>query len=61
MILAENFFLLDSSRQACSKARQLYHALVVKTDYQFIVLENWRQCVTEFSDYIKLYRAELDK
>jgi len=61
MVLSENFFLLDSSRSACARARNLYHELVVKQDYQFLVLENWRQNVTMFSDYIKLYRAELDK
>ena len=59
MVLSENFYILDSSRQACSRARQMYHDLVVQTPYQFICIENWRQNVTQFNEYIKKYRAEL--
>jgi len=61
MVLMENFFILDSSRQATTEARQLYHKLVGTEDFQFIVVENWRQNVKVMSDYIKTYKAILDK
>ena len=60
ILLSENFYILDSSRSACARARMLYHQLVVKNDYQFIAILNYKQNVTNFKDYIKLYRAELD-
>ena len=61
MVLMENFFILDSSRQATTEARQLYHKLVGTEDFQFIVVENWRQNVKVMADYIKTYKAILDK
>ena len=61
MVLMENFFILDSSRQATTEARQLYHKLVGTEDFQFIVVENWRQNVKVMAYYIKTYKAILDK
>lgn len=58
MVLDENFFLLKSDRQGKQEGRELYHSLVVKEAFQFIVIENHRQNVSEYSDYIKLFKAE---
>jgi hypothetical protein len=61
MIMCENMYILDSSREGMKKARKLYHDLVISTPFQFIVLENHRQNCVEYSDYIKSYKAILDK
>ncbi len=57
MILDENFYILDGSRQGKNDGRKLYNDLIVQEDYQFIVIENWRQNVREYKDYIKTYKA----
>ena len=59
MILDENFYILDGSRQGKNDGRKLYNDLIVQEDYQFIVVENWRQNVREYKDYVKTYRAIL--
>jgi len=61
MVLMENFYILDSSRRACGEARDLYHKLVATEDFQFIVIENHKQNVKQMCDYIKKFRAVLDK
>ena len=58
MVLAENFYLLKSDRAGKVEGRNLYHSMVLKNPFQFIVIENHRQNVTEYSDYLKLFRAE---
>jgi hypothetical protein len=57
MILDENFYILDGSRQGKNDGRTLYNDLIIQQDYQFIVIENWRQNVRQYSDYVKTYRA----
>jgi hypothetical protein len=59
MILDENFYILDGSRAGKNDGRKLYNDLIVQEDYQFIVVENWRQNVRQYSDYVKTYRAIL--
>jgi hypothetical protein len=59
MILDENFYILDGSRQGKNDGRKLYNDLIVQEDYQFIVVENWRQNVRQYKDYVKTYRAIL--
>ena len=57
MILDENFYILDGSRTGKNDGRKLYNDLIVQEDYQFIVIENWRQNCREYKDYVKTYRA----
>lgn len=57
MILDENFYILDGSRQGKNDGRKLYNELIVAEDYQFIVIENHKQNVREYKDYIKTYKA----
>ncbi|MFT4803273.1 MAG: hypothetical protein ACI9YE_000465 [Psychroserpens sp.] len=59
LILSENLYLLDSSIQGKRLARRIYNDLVVLEDFGFIVIENWRQNVKEYKDYIKTYKAIL--
>ena len=57
MVLDENFYIIKSDRQGKSEGRQLYHDLVAYSDYQFIVIENHKQNITEYSDYLKKIKA----
>ncbi len=57
MILQENFYILDASRQGKVKGRDLYNSLVTKEDYQFIVVANYKQNSRSFKDYVFKYKA----
>lgn len=57
IILNEFFYIADGSREGRKKANDLYNELVTNTNYGFIVIENYRQNVTDYKDYIKTYRA----
>jgi hypothetical protein len=59
MILNENFYILDSSRSGKQEGRQLYHDLVTKDDFVFIVIENYKQNCTCYSDYLKWAKADI--
>jgi len=60
MVLDENFYLIRSDLQGKREGRALYEKLVQTTDYQFIVIENYKQNVKQYADYIKTYKAILD-
>jgi hypothetical protein len=59
MVLDENMYLIDGSLRGKRNGRQLYNHLVMSEDYQFIVVENHRQNIKEYKDYIKKYKAIL--
>jgi hypothetical protein len=59
MILNENFYILDSSRSGKNDGRALYHELVNKDDFVFIVIENYKQNCREYKDYIKWAIADI--
>ena len=58
-ILDENFFTLDSSREGMRKGRALWNEILVSAPFVFCVIENFRQNIKEYGDYIKTYVAEL--
>ena len=57
MILNENFYILGSSRKDKQKGRELYHKLVGYQDFGFVCIQNWKQNIKEYNDYIKVYKA----
>ena len=61
LILDENLYIVDGSRQGKNEGRELYQNLVTSTDYQFICVENWRQNIKKYSDYVKTYKADISK
>jgi hypothetical protein len=58
-IMNENFFLMDSSREGKKKARNLYNGLVTSEPYLFVVCENFRSNVRNYSEYIKKYVVKM--
>jgi hypothetical protein len=58
-VLNENFFLMDSSREGKKKARNLYNGLVTSEPYLFIVCENHRSNIRNYSDYVKKYVVKM--
>jgi hypothetical protein len=59
MVLDENFYLIRSDIQGKRVGRSLYERLVQSEDYQFIVIENYKQNIKTYNDYIKTYKAIL--
>lgn len=57
MVLDENFYIIKSDRQGKQEGRKLYHDLVSYAPYQFIVIENHKQNIINYSDYIKKFKA----
>ena len=57
LVLDENFYLIKSDRQGKQEGRQLYHDLVSSAPFQFIVIENHKQNITEYKDYLKKFKA----
>lgn len=58
MILDENFYRIASGRKNKQIGKDLYHALVTKDDFVFVVVENHRQNIKQYSDYIKTIKAD---
>jgi hypothetical protein len=58
MVLDENMYLIDGSRQGKNMGRSLYQSLVASDDFVFMVIENWRQNATEYKHYIKKIKAD---
>jgi len=58
MVLDENMYLIDGSRQGKNMGRNLYQSLVASDDFVFMVIENWRQNATEYKHYIKRIKAD---
>jgi hypothetical protein len=52
-----NFYILGSSRKDKQKGRELYHKLVGYQDFGFVCIQNWKQNIKEYNDYIKVYKA----
>jgi hypothetical protein len=61
MVLDENFYLIKSDREGKKQGRQLFHDLVSSAPFQFIVIENHKQNITEYKDYLKKYKAVVKK
>tara|TARA_R100000988_G_C3993428_1_gene164204 strand:- start:271 stop:966 length:696 start_codon:yes stop_codon:yes gene_type:complete len=59
LILDENLYLLDSSREGKKNARKLYNDLITSEDFLFMVIENYKQNVKKYNDYIKKYVADV--
>ena len=59
LILDENLYLLDSSRDGKKMARKLYNDLITSQDFLFMVIENYKQNVKKYEDYIKYYVADI--
>ena len=59
MILNENFYIIDSSRTGKQEGKKLYHDLVTRDDFIFIVIENYKQNCKCYADYIKTYKADI--
>ncbi len=57
IVLDENMYIVDSSREGKKEARKLYNDLVKSKDYAFIVIENYKQNIRDYKDYIKIYVA----
>jgi hypothetical protein len=58
MILQENFYRVASGRKNTQIGRDLYYSLVSKEDFTFLVVENHRQNIKEYKDYIKTIKAD---
>ena len=58
-ILNENFFVLDGSREGMREGRALFNELIISEPFLFVVVENFRQNVKAYGDYIKKYIAEI--
>jgi len=59
MIFDENLYLIATNMNDKREARKLYENLVTEKDYQFIVIENYKQNIRTYADYIKKFRAVL--
>jgi len=59
MILNENFYIIDSSRTGKQEGKKLYHDLVTREDFIFIVIENYKQNCKCYADYLKTYKADI--
>ena len=59
IVLDENMYIVDSSREGKREARKLYNDLVKSKDYAFIVIENYKQNIRDYKDYIKIYVASV--
>lgn len=59
LILDENMYIIDSSREGKKEARKLYNDLVKSENFLFIVIENHKQNVKTYGDYIKKYVASI--
>lgn len=58
MILQENFYRIASGRKNTQIGKDLYYSLVSKEDFTFLVVENHRQNIKQYSDYIKTIKAD---
>lgn len=57
LVMGENFYLIANDLKSKRVGRKLYEDLVMEKDYQFIVIENYKQNIKTYSDYVKKYRA----
>ena len=57
LVMDENMYLIDNSIKGKREARDIYQSVVLKEDYQFLVIENYKQNVKQYGDYLKSYKA----
>jgi len=57
MVFDENLYIIDNSRKGKNTAREVYSNAVLEKDYQFLVIENYKQNIKTYEDYLKKYRA----
>ena len=58
IVFDENLYNIDGSITGKRNARDLYNTLVKSKDYLFVVIENHRQNIKEYADYLKIYVAD---
>ncbi len=58
MILDENVYRIASGRKNKQIGKDLQHGLVTKDDFVFVCVENHRQNIKEYKDYIKTIKAD---
>jgi len=61
MVMDENLYVIDDSIRGKRHARDIYSKIVLTEDFQFMVIENYKQNVKTYTDYIKTYKAILKK
>lgn len=61
LILEENMYLICSSREGKKEARRMYEELVKQKDFQFIGILNFKQNCRCYADYIRTYKANIEK
>ena len=61
ILFDENMYLLDSSLTGKRQARKIYNDTICKDDFQFLVIENFRQNVRTHDQYIKSFKADMNK
>ena len=61
ILFDENMYLLDSSIMGKRKAKKIYNDTICKDDFQFLVIENFRQNVRTHDQYIKSFKADMTK
>ena len=49
--------VIDDSIRGKRQARDIYSKIVLTEDFQFMVIENYKQNVKTYTDYIKTYKA----
>ena len=59
LVMDEFLYITDSSRDGKKIARKLYNDLITKEDFSFIVVENHKQNIKTYQDYIRTYVAKL--
>ena len=58
LIMDENMYLLDSSREGKKNARAIYNHIVTSKDFCFLVINNYKQNCREYGDYLNWYCAD---
>lgn len=58
LVFDENLYVLASSINEKREARKIYEDIIFTNDFQFMVIENYKQNIKSYSDYLKAYRAD---
>ena len=61
ILFDENMYLLDSSIKGKRLARKVYNETICEDDFMFLCIENYRQNVRTHTDYIKKFKADMNK
>jgi len=61
LVLDENLYILSSTLEEKRSAKQLYYDIVLKDDFAFMAICNYKQNCREYKDYLFSVKAKLDK